>query len=217
MRALAIPTLAACLLAACGNGAQPAEEKSEAQVNAAALRNPRLAKETAPDLFSVRFRTTRGDVVVEVHRDWAPHGADRLYSLVRVGYCEDIAIFRVIKGFMAQFGYHGDPQVIDAWKRAFTLDDETRQSNTRGMVTFAQSGGSDTRTTQLFFNYKDNSYLDPKFPPVGKVVEGMEVVDSFYGGYREQPQQPMIQRQGNAYLRKFFPKLDYIESAVLEE
>jgi len=187
----------------------------------AALLDPSLATEQAPDRFRVRFETTKGPFVVEVTRAWAPRGADRFYGLVKAGYYDDVAFFRVIPGFMVQFGIHGDPRVNEAWRAARIPDDPVAQSNKRGMVTYAMAG-PDTRTTQLFVNFKDNAFLDPQgFPPFGRVVEGMAVVDSLYSGYGEGapqgmgPDQGRVQQEGNAYLRASFPRLDYVKTARL--
>ncbi len=187
-----------------------------------ALTNPRAAKEKAPATVKVTMATTKGDFVIEVHRDWAPLGADRFYNLVKLGYFTDVAFFRVVKGFMVQFGIHGDPAVNKAWKTANIQDDPTgKQSNTRGMVTFAMAGPN-TRTNQIFINYADNSRLDSMgFAPFGKVVEGMKVVDAIEGMYGEGapqgrgPAQGRIQSEGNAYLKADFPKLDYIKKATI--
>jgi peptidyl-prolyl cis-trans isomerase A (cyclophilin A) len=185
----------------------------------AALHDPSRATEQAPDRFRVRFETTRGPFVVEVTRAWAPRGADRFYNLVRAGYYDDVAFFRVIEGFMVQFGIHGDPRVNAAWRVARIPDDPVAQSNRRGMVTYAMAG-PDTRTTQLFVNFKDNASLDSQgFAPFGRVVEGMAVVDSLYSGYGEGaprgmgPDQGRAQAEGNAYLRGSFPKLDLVKTA----
>lgn len=187
----------------------------------AALRDPSRATEKAPDRFRVRFETTKGPFVVEVTRAWAPRGADRFYNLVKAGYYDDVAFFRVIAGFMVQFGIHGDPRVSAAWREARIQDDPVTQSNTRGMITYATAGPG-TRTTQLFVNYKDNAFLDSQgFAPFGRVVEGMAVVDSLYAGYGEGapsgmgPHQGRAQTEGNAYLRGSFPKLDFVKTARL--
>src|SRR5947208_11509697 len=173
----------------------------------------------APDSFRARFSTTKGDFVVAVHRVWAPLGADRFYNLVRSGYYDGVRFFRVIPGFMAQFGIHGDPQVAAAWRDATIPDDPVREHNARGTVSFATAGPG-TRTTQLFINYGDNSRLDgPGVSPFGQVVVGMDVVDRLYGGYGEGapggrgPDQSTIQVQGNAYLERQFPELDYVKQA----
>jgi peptidyl-prolyl cis-trans isomerase A (cyclophilin A) len=184
--------------------------------------DPAAAKLTAPPVYKVKMSTTKGDFVIEVHRDWAPLGADRFYNLVKQGFFTDVAFFRVVKGFMVQFGIHGDPAVSRAWRDARITDDPTgKQSNTRGMVTFAMAGPN-TRTTQIFINYADNSRLDSMgFPPFGKVVEGMAVVDALEGMYGEGapqgrgPSQGRMQNEGNKYLKAEFPKLDYIKSATI--
>jgi cyclophilin family peptidyl-prolyl cis-trans isomerase len=133
----------------------------------------------------VRFETSKGAFVVEVTRAWAPRGADRFYNLVRAGYYDDVAFFRVIEGFMVQFGIHGDPRANAVWREARIPDDPVAQSNRRGMVTYAMAG-PDTRTTQLFINFRDNKGLDGQgFAPFGAVVEGLAVVDSLYSGYGE--------------------------------
>lgn len=189
-----------------------------------ALLDPGLAKERAPDKFKVKMTTTKGDFVIEVTRDWSPNGADRLYNLVKIGYYTDVAFFRVIGGFMAQFGIHGDPAVSRKWRAASIPDDPVKQSNKRGYVTYAM-GGPNSRTTQLFINFADNSRLDGMgFPPVGVVVEGMDVVDSIYSGYGggpdeggRGPTQQRAQLEGNKYLKASFPRLDYIQSATIVE
>jgi peptidyl-prolyl cis-trans isomerase A (cyclophilin A) len=187
------------------------------------LLDPAAANETAPDTFKVRFQTTKGDFVVEVTRAWAPNGADRFYNLVKVGFYDDVAFFRVIKGFMVQFGIHGDPKVAAKWRPAQIEDDKVKQSNKKGYITYAMAGPN-TRTTQLFVNYKNNSGLDGQgFSPFGRVVEGMKVVDSIYGGYGEGapsgkgPSQALAQSKGNAYFKEKFPKLDYIKTATIVE
>jgi peptidyl-prolyl cis-trans isomerase A (cyclophilin A) len=183
-----------------------------------ALLNPSLAKEKAPDQFRVKFETTKGPFVVQVTRASAPLGADRFYNLVKMGYYNDVAFFRVVDGFMAQFGINGDPKVNEKWESANIDDDPTRESNVRGAITFAARTSPNTRTTQLFINFGDNSQLDSRgFAPFGKVVEGMNIVDQLYKGYGEGaprgsgPRQDLAQSQGNSYLRAQFPKLDFIK------
>ncbi len=197
---------------------QPAEP---AKPTPPALLEPDKATEKAPASFKVKFDTTQGDIVIEVTRAWAPNGADRFYNLVKLGYFEDIAFFRVIDGFMAQFGIHGDPKVNTAWRMARIQDDPVKESNKRGYVTFATSGPN-SRTVQMFINFGENNRLDGQgFSPFGKVVTGMDVVDKLYKGYGEGapsgagPEQGRVQMQGNAYLKSSFPKLDYIKSASL--
>lgn len=189
--------------------------------NAPPLMNPAKATETAPDKFKVKFVTTKGDVLVEVDRAWAPKGADRFYNLVKIGYFTDVAFFRNVPKFMVQFGIHGDSKVNDAWRMARIDDDTPKESNKRGFVTFATSGPN-SRTVQMFINHGDNTMLDSQgFAPFGKVVKGMEVVDKLYDGYGEGaprgqgPNQMLIQSQGNAYLKKDFPKLDYVKKAEI--
>ena len=188
-----------------------------------ALRDPSLASATAPDSYRVKMATTKGDFVIEVTRAWAPNGADRFYNLVRIGYYDGTKFFRVVDGFMAQVGMHGDPVVQAAWSKASIPDDPVIQNNTRGMVTFAAKGSPNSRTTQFFINFVDNSYLTRygAFAPFGRIVEGMDVVDSLYTGYGEGapqgrgPSQGEIARRGNAYLEQSFPKLDAIVTATL--
>lgn len=196
---------------------------AKAQVSNPALLDPFAATETAPAVFRAKFETTKGDFVIETTRAWAPLGADRFYNLVKLGYFDDVAFFRAIEGFMVQFGLHGIPEVTSAWRTAPIKDDPVKQSNKKGMVSFATSG-PDTRTTQIFINYNDNVPLDGMgFSPFGKVVEGMEVVESLHKGYGEGapkgsgPGQPQIEREGNAYLKKRFPKLDYVKRATIVE
>lgn len=187
------------------------------------LLDPAAATETAPDSYKVKFDTTEGDFVVLVHREWAPIGADRFYNLVKIGFYDDVALFRVISGFMAQFGIHGQPEVSAAWKTATIMDDTVAQSNKRGRLTFATSGPN-TRTTQLFINYVDNDRLDAMgFSPFAEVVEGMDVVDTLYSNYGEGaprgkgPFQGLIQSKGNVYLRTEFMDMDFIETARIVE
>lgn len=200
-------------------GGKPATEKVATVVKTKLLK-PAELKETAPATFQVKFETSAGDFVVEATRAWAPNGVDRFYNLVKNGYYDDVRFFRVIPGFMAQFGIHGDPAVSAAWREATFPDDKVTQSNKRGFVTFATAGPG-TRTSQLFINFADrNAMLDSQgFSPIGKVITGMEVVDKLYGGYGEGapqgtgPNQGNVQMQGNEYLMKSFPKLDYIKTA----
>ncbi len=181
-----------------------------------ALLEPDQAKAKAPAKFKVKFSTTKGDILVEVTRAWAPVGADRFYNLVKLGFFTDIAFFRVVPDFVVQFGIHGNPKVSKVWKNASIKDDKkSKHSNQKGTLTFAKNG-PDTRTTQLFFNYKDNPRLDDMgFPPIGKVTEGIKVVEAINQEYGEKPEQAMIEHSGNSYLRDIFGRLDYIKSATL--
>lgn len=182
---------------------------------------PSKLTEQAPETFKAQFDTTKGKFTVEVTRSLAPNGADRFYNLVKSGYFTDIAFFRVIPGFMCQFGIHGDPAVSAKWRDANITDDPVKGSNTRGTITFA-TAGPNTRTTQLFINFGDNTGLDGQgFSPFGKVTEGMDVVDKINSEYGEGapggngPNQGRVQFEGNAYLKKDFPNLDYIKSATI--
>lgn len=177
---------------------------------------------TAPELFRAGFETTGGDFVIEVHRAWAPNGADRFYNLVRHGFYDGTRFFRVLEGFVAQWGINGGPAINAAWVGAQIPGDPVVESNTRGRVTYAMGGSPDSRTTQLFINYGDNSNLDPSgFAPFGEVVSGMDVVDQLYAGYGEGaprgqgPAQGRIQSEGNAYLEVGFPDLDHVIRATI--
>ncbi len=185
------------------------------------LLRPSSLHDKAPEVFKAKFATTQGDFVVEVRRDWSPYGADRFYNLVKYGFYTNASFFRVISGFMVQFGISARPVVARAWASATIPDDPVKQSNLRGNVTFATAGPK-TRTTQVFINYGDNSRLDGDgFSPFGRVVEGMEVVDKLYSGYGEGapsgngPSQDMLTKEGKPYLDKNFPKLDSIKSASI--
>jgi peptidyl-prolyl cis-trans isomerase A (cyclophilin A) len=155
-------------------------------------------------------------VIIQVNRAWAPMGADRFYNLVRGGFFKDAAFFRTIPNFMTQFGLPARPDVAQAWDHANLIDERVTQSNKRGMVTFAKTGLPNSRTTQMFINYGDNSRLDTDgFAPFGQVIEGMDVVDKFFSGYGDTPDQSRITAQGKAYLDKSFPNLDRIVNAVV--
>lgn len=175
----------------------------------------------APDSFRARFETSAGDFVIAVQRRWAPLGADRFYNLTRSGYYDGVRFFRVVSGFMVQFGIHGEPSVSAAWRELRIPDDPVRRTNIRGMVSFATAGPG-TRTTQVFINFGNNDGLDGMgFAPFGQVVEGMDVVDRLYAGYGEGaprgrgPDQGRIQAEGNSYLERAFPKMDYVKRASI--
>jgi peptidyl-prolyl cis-trans isomerase A (cyclophilin A) len=218
------PALAAALLCSLAVRAddKPAEKPSDSKPAAAAdVTDPSKLNEKAPDTFKAKFETTKGSFVIEVVRDQAPLGADRFYNLVKAGYFQDIAFFRVIPGFMAQFGIHGDPKVSAAWRPARIQDDAVKSGNARGAISFAMAGPN-TRTTQFFINLVDNSRLNGMgFASFGKVVEGMDIVDKINGEYGEGaprgrgPDQSRIQSEGNTYLKEKFPNLDYIKSASI--
>jgi len=186
------------------------------------LENPAGLREQAPATYKARFDTNKGVFVVEVTRAWAPRGADRFYNLVKNGFYDNVRFFRVISGFMVQFGINGDPGIMARWRAAQISDDPVTQSNTKGMVTFAMAGAN-TRTSQVFINFGDNSRLDQSgFAPFGRVVSGMNVVESINAEYGEGapngrgPNQSRIQSEGNSYLSKEFPRMDYIKKATIE-
>jgi peptidyl-prolyl cis-trans isomerase A (cyclophilin A) len=187
------------------------------------LSNPAALKEQAPAAYKVRFDTSKGPFVVQVTRAWAPQGADRFYNLVKNGFYDNVRFFRVISGFMVQFGINGDPAVSAKWREARIPDDRVAQSNKRGYITYAMAGPN-TRTSQVFINFGDNSSLDSQgFAPFGRVIQGMEVVDKLYAEYGEGaprgrgPDQGRVQMEGNAYLTKSFPRMDFIKKATIEK
>jgi peptidyl-prolyl cis-trans isomerase A (cyclophilin A) len=195
---------------------------AQGAVRAGDLTNPESLNEKAPAVYKAKFDTSKGVFVVEVHRDWAPNGADRFYNLVKNGFYNDARFFRVISGFMVQFGINGDPKISAVWREANIKDDPVKESNKPGYITFA-TAGPNTRTTQVFINFGDNAGLDGQgFSPFGKIVSGMEVVDALFSGYGEGaprgdgPDQGLVQQRGNAYLEKSFPKLDFIRTATIE-
>jgi peptidyl-prolyl cis-trans isomerase A (cyclophilin A) len=216
--------------------AQPAQPKAAAQdtttkkpatTTAArpaydrALLHPALLKEKAPDEYKVQFSTTRGDFVVTVTRAWAPLGADRFYNLVKHHFFDNASFFRVLPGFVAQFGISAYPAVNKVWEPAVIKDDPVTQANLRGYLTFA-TGGPNTRTTQAFINLVDNKRLDSMgFAPFGQVTDGIKVVDMFYDQYGEGapsgggPDQDQIQKQGKPYLDKGWPNLDFIKTTTI--
>ena len=187
----------------------------------ASLANPASLNAKAPATYKARFDTSKGTFVIEVHRAWAPRGADRFYNLVKNGFYDNVRFFRVLSGFMAQFGINGDPALMAKWRVARIADDPVKQSNTRGMISFATAGPG-TRTTQVFINFGNNASLDRMgFAPFGQVVSGMNVVDALYAGYGEGapngrgPDQGRMQMEGNAYLKGNFKKLDYVKKATI--
>lgn len=195
--------------------AAPAAPKKAAPVAAPDLLKPGTLKARAPEVYKVKFVTTKGDVIIQVNRVWAPIGSDRFYNLVRSGFYKDASFFRIVPGFVAQFGIPARPDVAAAWDHAYLVDDRVTQSNKRATLTFA-TAGPNTRTTQIFINYSDNTSLDGQgFAPFGTVIEGMDIVDKFFAGYGESPDQSRITAQGKAYLDKSFPNLDRIVSAAV--
>lgn len=204
---------AACLaLAACSSSS----EKKEAA--------PAVTNERAPDLFQVNFDTSKGKIVVEVHRDWAPNGVDHFYTLVKTGFYNGSRFYRTIRNFVAQFGIAGDPKTNALWANASIPDDPVRQPNETGTLTYAATGMPNSRTTQLFFNLRNNSAaLDQRgFAAFGKVITGLDVMESLYTGYGEMPPNgegpdpQKIAAEGTAYLESQFPRLDYIKTATIQ-
>jgi peptidyl-prolyl cis-trans isomerase A (cyclophilin A) len=221
---------AAPLLTACGKTEEPPSSQAslgEVKLPGAAPASAAPAVPSmppAPAEFKVKFTTTKGDIVLTVHRAWSPNGADRFYGLVKMGYYDDTRFFRAVEGFMVQFGISGKPDVNKQWLNRGIPDDPVAHPNTRGTVTFAQANTPGSRTTQIFINLVDNSRLDPmRFSPFAEVTSGMDVVDALYKGYGEGapmgqgPDQQLIQQQGNAYLDSKFPKLDGIKHAEVRD
>jgi peptidyl-prolyl cis-trans isomerase A (cyclophilin A) len=183
------------------------------------LMDPAKLTAKAPETFKAKFDTTKGTFVIEVHRAWSENGADHFYNLVKNGYYDGVKFFRVVPGFVVQWGIHGDPSIANKWLRANIPDDAVKESNKRGFVTYAKSGAPNSRSVQLFINLVDNGRLDATgFAPFGKVIEGMDVVDKLYGGYGEglTKLQGRIAEEGNAFLEKNYPQLDGIKKATIE-
>jgi peptidyl-prolyl cis-trans isomerase A (cyclophilin A) len=178
----------------------------------------------APDVYKVNFDTSKGPIVVEVHRDWAPNGADHLYELVKSGFYDGDRFFRVVRGFVVQFGINGDPATNNLWRVVNIPDDRPAQANARGTLTYAATGMPNSRSTQLFFNLHDNSQsLNPQgFAPLGQVISGLDVMDDLFAGYGEMapngqgPDTTLLQQEGNGYLAAKFPHLDYIKKATIQ-
>lgn len=183
------------------------------------LTNPASLNEKAPATYKVRLDTSAGPVVIQVNRDWAPLGADRFYNLAKNGFYDGARFFRVLSGFMAQVGMNGEPSIQKVWSRANFNDDQVKGSNKRGFVTFAKTSLPNSRSTQFFINYGDNSFLDKDgFAPFGQVIEGMAAIDKLHSyGKGNVPDQGRIINEGNAYLNKEYPKLDYIKKATIEK
>jgi peptidyl-prolyl cis-trans isomerase A (cyclophilin A) len=209
--------LGVAALAACAK-TETKTTDSSAATTAAADKSAPSAPTPAPQIFKVKFETSKGPFVVEAHRDWAPNGVDRFYQLVQSNFFDNTRFFRVVPNFMVQFGIHADPKVDAQWKDLRIQDDPVTQSNKRGYVTFAQCAQPNCRSTQLFINFKDNAFLDAQsFAPIGTVTEGMEVVDKINAEYGEQPDQGAMHAEGNTYLEKNFPRLDFIRTARVVE
>ena len=214
---------AVVLLLAAGCSSQENREASKTEngpvqtVSVEPTAGPESDDQKGDGTFKVRFHTSKGDFVVQVHPEWAPRGADRFRALVEAGFYDSCRFFRVVPNFMVQWGINGNPETQAVWRNRSLKDDPVRQSNTEGRITFANSGPN-SRSTQVFINYKDNSFLDSQgFAPFGEVIDGLTVVESINSEYEEKPNQSLIQSQGNAYLKRAFPNLDYIESAEIIE
>lgn len=218
LRVVAPLALAALAVAAVGVGVgaeQSAVRKS--------LMVPAAFKDTAPDTYNVTFDTSVGEFVIKVTRAWAPNGADRFYNLVKNGFYDEARFFRAVPNFMVQFGLNANPNVSKVWQSARIPPDKVTQSNKKGFITFAMGASPDTRTTQVFINFRNNTNLDGMgFAPFGEVASGIEVVDKIYTGYGEGaprgggPPQGRVAAEGNAYLIKSFPKMDYIKTATIQ-
>ena len=215
---VALAALIALTPAAATIGAEqaaPAPRKS--------LMAPAAFNEKAPATYKARFDTSIGEFVIQVTREWAPNGADRFYNLIKNGFFDDARFFRAVPNFMVQFGINGNPTVSKVWMNARIPPDPVKQSNKKGFITFAMGATPDTRTTQVFINFRNNTNLDGMgFAPFGEVVSGIEVVDKIYTGYGEGaprgggPPQNRVQMEGNPYLIKSFPKMDFIKKATIE-
>jgi peptidyl-prolyl cis-trans isomerase A (cyclophilin A) len=221
LAAIALAFLTAFVWAAPQATSTSTQTTTAAARSSASLLNPASLKLQAPAVFDAKFVTSKGDFVVEVTRAWSPRGADRFYNLVKYHFFDGAAFFRVLQGFVVQFGISARPEVSRVWENAKIADDPVTQSNTRGMLTFA-TAGPNTRTTQVFINLGDNPNLDGMgFSSFGKVTSGMEVVDKLYSGYGEGapsgsgPDQGRIQKEGKVYLEKSYPLLDTIKTAEI--
>ena len=213
---LIVAVIAGCCLARAGHAFVGQQAPAIDSAKREKLSAPAQLTERAPELFLTRFDTSNGSFEIETHRDWSPRGADRFYNLVKNGFYDDCRVFRVIRQFVAEFGINGDPEIEKAWAGATIADDTVRQSNTRGFVTFMKAA-PDSRSTRVFINVANNTFLDESYSPFGQITAGMEVVDGFYAGYAGEPQKQIaqIRAEGNAFLNRRFPKLDYILRATI--
>lgn len=225
LKRLTTTLLAGVVIAGCGNGdsanaADAAATAAEAKKVTDVLMNkdsPEMKKQ-GPDKYKARFETAKGAFVIEVERKLSPRGADRFYNLVNNGYYDGVKFFRVVHGFVVQWGMHGDPEINAIWSESNIMDDPVATTNAKGTITFAKPSQPNARSTQVFINYKDNAFLDKMgFPPFGHVSEGMEVVEALNGEYKDGPtgKQGEIAEGGNAYLNETFPNLDTILSAKI--
>ena len=211
-RGVLISGLASFLLLASCSSSNNSQNKTDETAKPAATQAAQPAETSPVGDFKVLMATSKGDITIEVHRDWAPIGAQRFYDLVQSGFYDNARFFRYVPNFIIQFGLAADPAVTKKWDRNLA-DDPVTHTNRAGSVTFA-TAGPNTRTTQLFINLRSNQSLDEQgFAPFAQIVDGMDVTAKIYSGYGEQPDQGAIQHQGNAYLLESYPKLDYIRTA----
>lgn len=192
----------------------PADTATAAPATPPPATGPAVA--TAPDQFQVRFETSKGPIVIAVHRDWSPNGVDRFHHLVETGFFDEVRFFRVVPGFVVQFGMHGDPARTAEWANNGLIDEPVKQTNKRGTITYAKTQMPNTRSSQFFINLGDNAMLDPQgFAPFGEVVQGMDVVEKLNAEYGGAPsdRQPEIAAEGNAFLKREYPRLDFIRTA----
>jgi len=206
-----------CLLGCGGEPRAPRVQEATTEAAGPTIPPPAAEPVRSPEAFRVRFETSRGPFVVDVKRAHAPRGVDRFHELVTIGYFPGVRFFRIVPGFIVQFGIHGDPAVNALWSPATIPDEPMRLRNARGTMAFA-AAGPNSRATQLFISTGENQRaLDGQriFVPFGTVVEGMATVDSLYSGYGEEPNHARIQRQGTTYLQRWFPGLDSIVSATI--
>lgn len=206
----------AVVCSSCGAGG----DSATVQVDKETLMDPKSPEmtKTAPNEFSAKFETSAGDFVVEVKRELSPNGVDRFYNLVSNGFYNEQRFFRVVPGFIVQWGMHGDPDVTAKWHDATIPDDPVKASNGPGTITFAKTNQPNTRTSQLFINFGDNAGLDAQgFAAFGTVTEGMEVVNAINTEYGQKPSQGQIAEDGNKYLTKLFPNMDFIKTAYILE
>jgi len=196
--------------------AAPAEGKPDAAATPQKTESQETWPESAPDVFKVKFECSNGDIIIECHKDWAPIGVQHFYELVRAGFYDEARFFRVIPGFVVQFGLPADPAMGEKYGKKTLQDDPVKGSNTAGMVTYAKTGAPNSRSSQIFINTGNNAQLDGMgFAPFAKVIQGMDVVNAINPEYRERPDQSLIRARGNDYLNQAFPNLDYIKKAVL--
>ncbi|HZO56150.1 MAG TPA: peptidylprolyl isomerase [Bryobacteraceae bacterium] len=212
---IASPILGLLMLAACSSTPEPKKEAAPPPEPEAPKASTTPSKVGVPEVFKVKMETSKGPVVIEVHREWAPIGADRFYELVKDGFFQEARFFRIVPNFIVQFGLAADPKMSKKWDKTIA-DDPVSRTNRAGAVTFA-TAGPNTRNSQIFINLGSNQSLDNQgFAPFGQVIEGMDVVQRFNASYGEMPDQQAITMRGNAYLKEKFPNLDYIKTAVIQ-